>query len=229
MNVYLLIVPILSQTILKTSSKSSPFFKKNFKMKKKNLKKIKKMAQQQDDNGFVSVDFGTEDLQIDKVINTTTDLTSPIEEPPKAPVENKSANIPQATQEKQANETTETTETTMENEPPLLEELGIDFAEIGKNIVEHLNPFTSKTDTDGDVVGSLFFGFLLGVAILLTGKFRFGEVFGFTIVGSLAEYFIINLLAGKNIQFFVVLSNLGYTSFPLVALAFLSLFTKFVY
>ncbi|EKE39315.1 golgi membrane protein, putative [Entamoeba nuttalli P19] len=113
-----------------------------------------------------------------------------------------------------------------EIEPPLLEELGIDFSLITKRIISRLNPFGSIEAIESDVIGSLFFGLLLGVSILLTGKFRFGYVFGFTIIGSLAEYFILNLLSNKDIDYFVVLTNLGYSSYPLVLLGIASLFVS---
>ncbi|ELP94994.1 protein YIPF5, putative [Entamoeba invadens IP1] len=113
-----------------------------------------------------------------------------------------------------------------ENEPPLLEELGIDFKVIGKRIVTKLNPLTKNDDYESDVIGSLFFGLLLGVAILLTGKFRFGYVFGFTFVGSFAEYFVLSLLSVKKLDFSVVLTNLGYSSYPLVVLAVASVFVS---
>jgi hypothetical protein len=61
-----------------------------------------------------------------------------------------------------------------ENEPPLLEELGINFSHIGQKTMAVLIPFRkSENDlhvNDDDLAGPLIFGVLLGFFLLLVRK-----------------------------------------------------------
>ncbi|KHN80902.1 Protein YIPF5 [Toxocara canis] len=62
-----------------------------------------------------------------------------------------------------------------ENEPPLLEELGIDFSHIKEKTVAVLNPFGSVAAdviADQDLAGPLVFCLLFGGALLLHGKVK---------------------------------------------------------
>jgi hypothetical protein len=82
------------------------------------------------------------------------------------------------------------------NEPPLLEELDINFAHILGKTKAVLHPFKLKkgsdhtddsaaeaeTDAlmkDEDITGPIFFLICLGVSLLLQGKVSFGSLYGF--------------------------------------------------
>ncbi|KAL7717718.1 Protein YIPF [Entamoeba marina] len=182
-----------------------------------------------DDSDFVTFDVGSfdnlDDFNFnDQFVQEEHHVTKP---PPKSspipPPVMFSASPPPTLQEPDSIESI-SHDKIQDVEPPLLEELGIDFKLILKRIIMRLNPMSSIDSCESDVIGSLFFGLLLGFGILLNGKFRFGYVFGFTFVGSLAEYFVLNLIANKDIAYFLVLTNLGYSSYPLVLLTFSSLF-----
>jgi hypothetical protein len=60
-----------------------------------------------------------------------------------------------------------------ENEPPLLEELGINFDHIRSKTIAVLNPVSSTTvevASDQDLAGPLAFCLLLGASLLLNGR-----------------------------------------------------------
>lgn len=49
---------------------------------------------------------------------------------------------------------------------------------------------------DADMAGPLVFALILGFALLMAGKLHFGYIYGFGMVGSLAVYLLVNLMAG---------------------------------
>jgi hypothetical protein len=64
-----------------------------------------------------------------------------------------------------------------ENEPPLLEELGINFKHIYRKTVCVLNPFAKPHESiinDEDLAGPLVFCIAYGFSLLLMGKIQFG-------------------------------------------------------
>eukprot|EP01113_Clastostelium_recurvatum_P019117 TRINITY_DN2254_c0_g1_i1.p1 TRINITY_DN2254_c0_g1~~TRINITY_DN2254_c0_g1_i1.p1 ORF type:complete len:259 (-),score=56.92 TRINITY_DN2254_c0_g1_i1:49-768(-) len=113
-----------------------------------------------------------------------------------------------------------------EDEPPLLEELGINFQHIRTKSMSVLNPM-NRIDAhimdDTDLAGPLFFCLLLGGFLLLTGKVQFGYIYGLGGVGCVAMYFILNLMSENGIDIYRVISVLGYCLLPMVLLAFFSL------
>lgn len=46
------------------------------------------------------------------------------------------------------------------------------------------------------MAGPLMFALVLGFALLMAGKLHFGYIYGFGMVGSLAVYLLVNLMAG---------------------------------
>jgi len=113
-----------------------------------------------------------------------------------------------------------------EDEPPLLEELGINFDHIRSKSLSVLNPF-KKIDVhimnDTDLAGPLFFGLMMGIFLLLTGKVHFGYIYGMGALGCVAMYLILNLMSEAGADIYIVISVLGYCLLPMVLLAFLSL------
>lgn len=113
------------------------------------------------------------------------------------------------------------------NEPPLMEELEINLDQIMqktwavltfKNLNDHKN-ILHEPDLAGPLVFLLTFGFLL----LLTGKIQFGYIYGLGTLGCLIIYFVVYLLAPKNISFMCTVSVLGYCLLPMVILSGLSI------
>ena len=73
-----------------------------------------------------------------------------------------------------------------DNEPPLLEELGINFEHIFRKTKCVLNPFAKPHESiihDEDLAGPLVFCIAYGFSLLLLGKIQFGYIYGITALG----------------------------------------------
>mmetsp|Transcript_14022 Transcript_14022/g.21227 ORF Transcript_14022/g.21227 Transcript_14022/m.21227 type:complete len:283 (-) Transcript_14022:115-963(-) len=115
-----------------------------------------------------------------------------------------------------------------ENEPPLLEELGINFDHIGQKTLAVMIPtkvLPQEIMVDTDMAGPLIFCLLLGFCLLLSGKVHFGYIYGFGLIGCMGMYTILNLMSESlSIDIFRTVSILGYCLLPLVVLAATSIF-----
>ncbi|KAH8666489.1 hypothetical protein BX600DRAFT_549561 [Xylariales sp. PMI_506] len=85
-----------------------------------------------------------------------------------------------------------------ENEPPLLEELGVNFDHIQKKTLAVLNPF-ARIDQhlmdDSDLAGPILFFVLFGFFLLFSGKVHFGYIYGLALLGSIALHTILSLMS----------------------------------
>ncbi|WOL08485.1 hypothetical protein Cni_G17238 [Canna indica] len=115
-----------------------------------------------------------------------------------------------------------------EDEPPLLEELGINTRQIWRKTLSILNPFRVKPDLheDADLSGPFLFLMAFGLFQLLAGKFHFGIILGWVTVAALFLYVVFNMLAGRNgnLDLYRCLSLVGYCMLPMVILSAASLF-----
>jgi len=117
---------------------------------------------------------------------------------------------------------TSTTGTDIENEPPLLEELGINPDHIIQKTLTVLNPFRAIDPTilqDTDLAGPLAFCLAFGTLLLLSGKVHFGYIYGIGVLGCLGMYALLNLMSLSGVSIGVVISVLGYCLLPMVALS----------
>jgi len=111
-----------------------------------------------------------------------------------------------------------------EDEPPLLEELGINFDQIIQKTLAVVNPLRS-TDAnilqDSDLAGPLVFCLAFGVFLLLSGKVSFGYIYGIGLVGCLSMYALLNLMAPPEVPLSIActVSVLGYCLLPMVLLS----------
>ena len=113
-----------------------------------------------------------------------------------------------------------------DNEPPLLEELGIRFDHIWTKTQAVVNPTKKLRDDileDADLAGPIFFALILGSCLLLAGKVHFGYIYGFSMFGCLGMHMIVNLLHERGLEFVMTCSVLGYGLLPVIALAGLSI------
>eukprot|EP00750_Incisomonas_marina_P012429 INCI16781.1.p1 GENE.INCI16781.1~~INCI16781.1.p1 ORF type:complete len:317 (-),score=47.70 INCI16781.1:268-1218(-) len=123
-------------------------------------------------------------------------------------------------------------------EPPLLEELGINFSHIRQKVISTLNPRRSIRDIveDADLAGPLIFCVALGVLLSLRGKLHFDYIYHFFVFGSIFMYLVLKLLAHRTaddsgnepagssgVDVLRVFSILGYSLLPIVLLAACSL------
>jgi len=117
--------------------------------------------------------------------------------------------------------------TDFDDEPPLLEELGINFDHIWEKTLSVLNPL-KLTDShimdDTDLAGPLLFCLAFGGFLLLHGKVTFGYIYGFSALGCLAMYIVLNLMSMTGVSVGCVISVLGYCLLPMVALSGVALF-----
>lgn len=83
-----------------------------------------------------------------------------------------------------------------DDEPPLLEELGIDVGSILRKSTAMLRPHGLRAETlvDGDLIGPVLFCLLLATAHLLAGKVLFGYVLGWSLISSFVTSTVIGML-----------------------------------
>ena len=94
-----------------------------------------------------------------------------------------------------------------DDEPPLLEELGINFDHIYQKTVAVMNPWkhtSSEVINEGnitlvelaqtqflvDLTGPFVFCMALGAAMLMVGKVQFGYIYGIGAVGVIGMWFL---------------------------------------
>ncbi|XP_023701735.1 protein YIPF5 homolog [Cryptotermes secundus] len=117
-------------------------------------------------------------------------------------------------------------------EPPLLEELGIDTDRIIEKSVAVLNPFYSDVKFnvnimyETDLAGPAALCILLGACLFLAGsKAHFGYVYGIVVIGCIAMCILLTLMTTEgSIPLGSVPSVLGYCLLPVVILSVLGIF-----
>ncbi|KAF2444888.1 Yip1-domain-containing protein [Karstenula rhodostoma CBS 690.94] len=85
-----------------------------------------------------------------------------------------------------------------DGEPPLLEELGVNFGHMKMKTLAVLNPF-GRIDQhimdDSDVAGPILFFFVFGTSLLLSGKLHFGYIYGLAVLGTILLHTILSLMS----------------------------------
>jgi len=113
-----------------------------------------------------------------------------------------------------------------EDEPPLLEELGINFEHILLKTKLVLNPLRSIQQdvvNETDLAGPLVFICALGSMLLLSGKMHFGYIYGISVFAVVMMYFLLKFMApNAGPSFGTVTSILGYCLLPIVILSCVS-------
>ncbi|NXU84997.1 YIPF5 protein, partial [Xiphorhynchus elegans] len=113
-------------------------------------------------------------------------------------------------------------ESNSEDEPPLLEELGINFDHIWQKTLTVLHPLK---DADGnimnetDLAGPMVFCLAFGATLLLAGKIQFGYVYGISAIGCVGMFCLLNLMSMTGVSFGCVASVLGYCLLPMILLS----------
>ncbi|NXN27020.1 YIPF7 protein, partial [Nycticryphes semicollaris] len=109
-----------------------------------------------------------------------------------------------------------------DKEPPLLEELGINFEHIWQKTLTVLNPMKPADGSimnETDLTGPVIFCLALGATLLLAGKVHFGYVYGMSAIGCLAMHALLNLMSVPGVSHGCVASVLGYCLLPMVILS----------
>jgi len=101
------------------------------------------------------------------------------------------------------------------DEPPILEELGINFDHIRMKTKIVLWPkramitSTSPIVHDDDFAGPLLFCLGLATLLLLKGKVHFGTIYAVFLIGWLGIYAVLNLMSHKGIGLTCTASVIG--------------------
>ncbi|KAI9756926.1 MAG: hypothetical protein M1815_002492 [Lichina confinis] len=85
-----------------------------------------------------------------------------------------------------------------DGEPPLLEELGVNFGHIKFKTLAVLNPFVRIDQhimDDSDLAGPILFFLLFGTFLLFSGKVHFSYIYGLAILGSTSLHVILSLMS----------------------------------
>ncbi|RDA88180.1 hypothetical protein CP532_6828 [Ophiocordyceps camponoti-leonardi (nom. inval.)] len=85
-----------------------------------------------------------------------------------------------------------------DGEPPLWEELGVNFGHIHKKTLAVLNPFRHIDQhlmDDSDLAGPILFFLLFGTFLLFSGKVHFGYIYGLALLGSTSLHMILSLMS----------------------------------
>ncbi|XP_033104592.1 protein YIPF5-like [Anneissia japonica] len=109
-----------------------------------------------------------------------------------------------------------------DDEPPLLEELGINFDHIYSKTLTVLNPLrqtSAEAVNDSDLAGPLVFAFAFGGTLLLAGKVHFGYIYGIGGVGCAAMWVLLNMMSFTGVSAGCIISVLGYCLLPMVFLS----------
>lgn len=117
------------------------------------------------------------------------------------------------------------TSDTFEEEPPLMEELGIDLPQIYQTtltVLDPSRPAATNLMDDPDLSGPLIFCLAFGSLLLLSGKIHFGYIYGVALVGAVAMYTLLNLMSVNGVSASVTVSVLGYCMLPMCVLAAVS-------
>lgn len=110
-----------------------------------------------------------------------------------------------------------------QDEPPILEELGINFSHIVSKTRSVMWPRRAKLDqaviNDSDFAGPIIFCLTLGTLLLLKGKVHFGYIYGVFTIGWLGIWAVLNLMSPIGIDIYRTASIIGYCLLPIVLLA----------
>uniref|UniRef100_A0A5F4VRQ4 Protein YIPF n=1 Tax=Callithrix jacchus TaxID=9483 RepID=A0A5F4VRQ4_CALJA len=109
-----------------------------------------------------------------------------------------------------------------EDEPPLLEELGINFDHIWQKTLTVLHPLKVADGSimnETDLAGPMVFCLAFGATLLLAGKIQFGYVYGISAIGCLGMFCLLNLMSMTGVSFGCVASVLGYCLLPMILLS----------
>ncbi|KAH7175352.1 putative Golgi membrane protein [Dactylonectria macrodidyma] len=85
-----------------------------------------------------------------------------------------------------------------DGEPPLLEELGVNFGHIQTKTLAVLNPLKQIDHhlmDDSDLGGPILFFLLFGFFLLFSGKVHFGYIYGLALLGSVSLHIILSLMS----------------------------------
>ncbi|XP_033499516.1 protein YIPF7-like isoform X1 [Epinephelus lanceolatus] len=115
----------------------------------------------------------------------------------------------------------------LEEEPSLLEELGINFDHIWQKTLTVLNPLKPADGSimnETDLTGPILFCIALGITLMMAGKAHFGYVYGISATACIGMYILLSLMSSVAVSYGCVASVLGYCLLPMVVLSAFAVF-----
>jgi len=115
----------------------------------------------------------------------------------------------------------------IENEPPLLEELGINVEHIILRMkgIMFFKRLEDDVLRDADLSGPIAIILALAMCLLLAGKMQFGYVYGFGLSGCVGVWMLMNVMSQSGgIDLYGTTSILGYGLLPIVFVALTGVF-----
>lgn len=114
-------------------------------------------------------------------------------------------------------------------EPPLLEELGINFQHIKGKTLAVLNPLNRNISadimSDSDLAGPILFVLLFGTLLLLAGKVQFGYIYGVGLFGTVSLHYLFKFMSDSvEIDITRSVSVIGYCMLPLILICVIGVF-----
>jgi hypothetical protein len=118
-------------------------------------------------------------------------------------------------------------------DPPLLDELGINFNTIKKESTLILRIFRRSQINysfleNADLTGPILFTFLFSLFLLLNGKIHFGYVYFISITSTFFIYFLLNVMGDRSIDMIKCCSVMGYSLLPIVGFALTNIFCGWI-
>lgn len=115
------------------------------------------------------------------------------------------------------------------DEPPLLQELGINFNTIKKESLMIFKVFKSQDIKvtfidDADMSGPIIFILLYTLCLFINCKVHFGYVYLISLVSVTSIYFLLNVIDTTPIGLLQCCSVIGYSFVPMVIFSFLNIF-----
>ena len=127
-----------------------------------------------------------------------------------------------------------TTYPSIEDEAPLLEELGINLQHMFLKSKAVVFPFSrfggdqidpAAICQDGDLPGPICLMLLLGGEMVLAGKLQFGYIYIYGLFGFIVMTLLVNLISPTDsVSFWTVTSIMGYALLPVNILALVKIF-----
>ena len=114
-------------------------------------------------------------------------------------------------------------------EPPLLEDVGVDPELIADKIISiiKLETPTQRYIEESDLFGPSMIAFLLGLLLMLSGKMHFGDIYALFVLGNILIFVLFNLMSSNEIiSLYAIMSTLGYCLFPMLLVGLVGIFMK---
>ncbi|CAI2374164.1 unnamed protein product [Moneuplotes crassus] len=114
------------------------------------------------------------------------------------------------------------------NEPPLLEDLGINPKQIMRKVLSviSLKKINREIVEDADLAGPILIAIIFGTLLLLRGKIEFGTIYGSGLTFCFLFYILFKVIVDKehSLNLYTIMSVLGYCLIPFNFLATITLF-----